>query len=71
MPKDLTSRERDILESLARGLSDREISSSFDIAPSTLRTHLHSIFLKLDVANRTAAAHQFLTKRADDERKLR
>jgi DNA-binding NarL/FixJ family response regulator len=53
---ELTSRECDILELLARGSANREIASRLGITDKTVRNHLSSVFLKLQVNDRTAAA---------------
>ena len=53
---DLTDRERDVLDLLAQGSSNREIASHLGIADKTVRNHLSSVFLKLQVNDRTAAA---------------
>jgi DNA-binding NarL/FixJ family response regulator len=53
---ELTDRERDILELLARGSANREIASRLGITEKTVRNHLSSVFLKLQVNDRTAAA---------------
>ena len=53
---ELTSRERDILELLAQGSANRQIASRLDISEKTVRNHLSSVFLKLQVNDRTAAA---------------
>ena len=53
---ELTSRERDILELLAQGSANRQIASRLAISEKTVRNHLSSVFLKLQVNDRTAAA---------------
>ena len=52
----LTSRERDVLRCLARGLSNRAISEELGMAERTARTHVSNILAKLGLANRTQAA---------------
>jgi ATP/maltotriose-dependent transcriptional regulator MalT len=57
----LTSRELEVLRSLAQGLSDREIGQMLFISPRTVARHLHSIYQKLEVTSRsgaTAFAHR-------------
>jgi DNA-binding NarL/FixJ family response regulator len=54
--KTLTSREVEVLQLVARGLSNREIGSELVIAEGTVKSHMHRILRKLRVANRTAAA---------------
>jgi NarL family two-component system response regulator LiaR len=53
---DLTPTERKILASLARGMSNQEISNQFSISVSTVKYHLTNIFSKLGVRNRVEAA---------------
>jgi DNA-binding CsgD family transcriptional regulator len=45
----------EVLQLVADGRSDRDIADTLVIGPSTVRTHLTSIFAKLDVNSRTAA----------------
>lgn len=52
---DLTDRERQVLELVARGESNSAISRSLDIADKTVRNHLSSIFTKLQVQDRAQA----------------
>ena len=52
----LTSRERDVLRCLARGLSNRAIAEELGMAERTARTHVSNILAKLGLASRTQAA---------------
>ncbi|MFL6197987.1 MAG: response regulator [Thermoanaerobaculia bacterium] len=52
----LTGREREVLELLARGWSNRRISQELAIAEITVRTHVSHILGKLGVSNRVEAA---------------
>ena len=52
----LTRREADILELLAAGHSNREISRKLFLSEKTVKAHLASVFRKLGVTNRTQAA---------------
>ena len=52
----LTDREREILEALARGLSNQAIGKEFWVTEQTVKFHLTNIYRKLGVANRTEAA---------------
>jgi DNA-binding NarL/FixJ family response regulator len=56
-PAGLTEREVEVLRLLARGLSNAEIGEQLVVSPRTVGAHLRSIFGKLDVTTRTAAAH--------------
>jgi DNA-binding NarL/FixJ family response regulator len=51
----LTPRERDVLQRLAEGLSNRAIASALGISDHTVKFHLASIFGKLGAATRTEA----------------
>ena len=52
---DLTVREHEVLDLIAKGLSNIEIANFLGISPSTVRNHLSNIFSKLNVTNRTEA----------------
>lgn len=52
---DLSPREIEILGSVAAGLSNREIASRLHIAEETVKTHLKSVFEKLNVSDRSHA----------------
>lgn len=60
---DLTAREREVLDLLARGHSNQEIAESLIIEVGTVKNHVHSIFRKLDIRERQHAAMftQYLT----------
>ena len=51
----LTPREQDVLRLLAAGHADREIAAALFIGQGTVRSHLTSIYGKLEVGSRTAA----------------
>jgi len=52
----LTRRESDVLELLAGGASNREISRALYLSEKTVKAHLAAVFRKLGVTNRTQAA---------------
>ena len=52
----LSRREMQILQLLARGVTNDEIGKKLSITPSTVKTHASNIFDKLNVRNRTEAA---------------
>lgn len=53
---ELTDRERDVLEALAAGLRNHAIAAQLGLSEKTVRNHVSSILLKLQVTDRTAAA---------------
>ena len=52
---DLTAREREILEQLARGRSNDEIAGELVLSRATVKTHVGNIFMKLDLRDRAQA----------------
>lgn len=52
---ELTAREREILDLIARGRSNQELAKSLYLSPKTVRNHISNIFTKLRVADRAQA----------------
>jgi two-component system, NarL family, nitrate/nitrite response regulator NarL len=52
----VTDRERQIMRLVCQGLSNKEIGRRLNITDGTIKVHLHHIFQKLEVCNRTALA---------------
>jgi two-component system nitrate/nitrite response regulator NarL len=52
----LTDRERQIMRLVSEGLSNKEIGRRLNIADGTIKVHLHNIFQKLEISNRTELA---------------
>jgi len=55
MSEELTKRELSILKRLETGLSNKEIAESIFVSEGTLKWHLHNVYGKLNVKNRTGA----------------
>jgi DNA-binding NarL/FixJ family response regulator len=62
--EDLSGRERELLELLAGGKSNKEIASHLSLSEGTVRWHLSNIYDKLHVRSRTEAVLKFQSARA-------
>ena len=51
----ITNREKEVLGHLAQGKTNKQISESLMLSPSTVRNHISSIFTKLKISNRSQA----------------
>ena len=51
----LTERELDVLQEVARGLSNKEIAAALHISEETVKVHIRNFLRKLDVRSRVAA----------------
>ncbi len=60
--KTLSSRENEILQLLTKGLLYKEIADQLSISTSTVRQHIHHIYQKLHVQNRTEAINKAFGK---------
>ena len=54
----ISRREIEVLELLARGAPNKSIARSLAISPNTVKTHVASLYAKLEVSNRTEAVAQ-------------
>ncbi|MGM1059048.1 helix-turn-helix domain-containing protein [Saccharothrix sp. Mg75] len=57
-----TDRERHVAALLVEGLSNRRIARRLEISERTVKNHLHSIFYKLNVSDRTQAVIRLMRK---------
>ena len=58
----LTRREDEILDLLGKGLSNRELGQVLGISEDTIKTHLKSLFRKLEVSDRAEAVREGLRR---------
>lgn len=57
---ELSPRRRELLQLLAKGLTNDEIAEALDITPGTVRSHVTAVLAQLDVSNRTEAAAAYI-----------
>ncbi len=55
-PQNLSPRQRDVLKLIVRGLSNKEIARSLNLAEGTVKSHVAALFGKLGVHRRAAVA---------------
>jgi DNA-binding NarL/FixJ family response regulator len=67
MSSELSPREREVLERAAFGRSNGQIAAELGVTVNTVKFHLASIFRKLGVANRTAAATAYVRMAVQDD----
>ena len=58
MHAELTDRENEVLEQIAFGFSNKEISDNLLISEPTVENHIHHIYTKLGISNRAQAVVQ-------------
>ena len=61
-PEILSDRELEVLTLIAKGTSNKEIADTLTISESTVKTHIQSIFHKLEVNDRTEAVTEALKR---------
>lgn len=54
----ISKREHDVLELMAKGLSNKEIADKLFVSLNTVKTHSSNLFLKLEVSRRTQAVQR-------------
>ena len=64
---ELSEREGEVLQLVAKGASNKEISASLFISENTVKTHLRNIMSKLHVANRSQAAAYAVRAKLDQK----
>lgn len=58
----LTAREEELLDFLSQGLMYEEIAGKMSITSGTVKQHIHKIYKKLQVRNRTEAVNLYLNR---------
>jgi DNA-binding NarL/FixJ family response regulator len=53
----LTRREIEVMTRVADGLSNKDVGNELNISEGTVKMHLHSIYNKVGVSNRTSLAN--------------
>jgi DNA-binding NarL/FixJ family response regulator len=59
----LSAREKEVLQFLSKGYLYKEIGNKLNISTGTVRQHIHKIYEKLHVQNRTEALNKFYGSR--------
>jgi DNA-binding CsgD family transcriptional regulator len=57
----LSAREREVLERIARGMTNAQVAADLLVTTHAVKFHLAAIYRKLGVVNRTQAAARYLT----------
>lgn len=55
---ELSTRELEVLQLMAKGLSNREIADSLYVSVNTIKTHIGNLFFKLEASRRTQAVEK-------------
>ena len=63
--EELSTREREVLELVAAGLSNKDIAGRLGVSVDAIRWHLKHIYVKLHVHSRTQAALKFRSGRTE------
>ena len=58
----LTDREREIMRLVSEGLSNKAIARRLNISHGTIKVHLHHMYQKLEINNRTVLAALAITQ---------
>ena len=61
-PPQLTEREQEVLKLVAKGLSGPEIAEEIHLSVTTVKSHLNSLYHKLDVSDRAAAVAEAMRR---------
>ena len=61
-PPQLTEREQEVLKLVSKGLSGPEIAEEIHLSVTTVKSHLNSLYHKLDVSDRAAAVAEAMRR---------
>ena len=70
----MSKREREVIDLIAEGLSNKEIAQRLDIATDTVKSHVHNVLEKLALRNRlqiAAHAHRARASKTESRNRLR
>lgn len=62
LTEDLTTREREILDLVAKGQMNKEVAATLDISSGTVKKHIQNIYEKLHVNTRVEAVNLYLNR---------
>lgn len=60
----LTERELDVLQEVARGMSNKQIATHLHISEETVKVHIRNMLRKLNVRSRVAATVMYLERKS-------
>jgi DNA-binding NarL/FixJ family response regulator len=66
--QNLSARQREVMQLIVRGLSNKEIASTLNLAEGTIKIHVAALLRKLGVNRRAAVAVAALTELSDGRR---
>jgi len=65
----LTRRQKDVMELLVRGLTNKAIGYALRLSPDTVRKHTMDIYARLYVDNRVSATVVWMTLKGDEAKR--
>lgn len=65
MNKQLTEREKEVMQYVCKGYTNKEIGKIIFVSTSTVKKHMQSILEKLNVKNRAEAVYEMMHEHTD------